>query len=115
MKLYRHGPAKGMAIHPQPGEKLCTVCLESMPLELFYRDRGSPDGRTRFCKVCRMREKEEHCLDCPMPKENGKSRCERCRAKHNARGRIPMTQWRSYRRRRKAGFLASRATRETTR
>jgi len=32
--------------------KTCSVCHESKPLEDFYRQRNSPDGRNYTCKTC---------------------------------------------------------------
>lgn len=33
--------------------KICCLCKSEKPLEEFYRDQGSPDGRKRDCIECR--------------------------------------------------------------
>jgi hypothetical protein len=33
-------------------EKVCTKCLELKPIESFYRDRKTNDGRKYYCKDC---------------------------------------------------------------
>lgn len=38
-------------------DKWCNDCKKLMPLESFYKDKNSPDGKDYFCKSCRKRRK----------------------------------------------------------
>ncbi|MHC4749533.1 MAG: hypothetical protein ACYTFW_06615 [Planctomycetota bacterium] len=35
-------------------EKVCTGCKELKPLNAFYRNKGTHDGYTSECKICRL-------------------------------------------------------------
>ncbi len=39
------------------GEKWCNDCKSSLSLDLFYKDKGSPDGKDYYCKDCRKKRK----------------------------------------------------------
>ena len=58
-------------------EKACRKCLQVKPVEAFYENKYSPDGRYAFCKVCfdqfaeKLKEKElsaaplnKTCVEC---------------------------------------------------
>jgi hypothetical protein len=43
--------------------KTCTQCGETKPLEMFNRDRRSPDGRRAQCSVCSAAYQRQRMLE----------------------------------------------------
>ena len=39
--------------------KTCRICNETKPLDEFYRDRRSADGKDSYCKDCRKRRTKD--------------------------------------------------------
>jgi hypothetical protein len=60
--------------NPLPLEKLCKECKNTKPLEDFYRDKKTRDGRERMCKEC-----HNYRIKAPATKiEISEKKCTRC-------------------------------------
>ena len=58
--------------------KRCSRCEIILPLDRFYRNASSPDGRHSRCKECHQAKKYDACPICGARKWNRAERCQTC-------------------------------------
>lgn len=74
------------------GLKKCSCCITTMPLEEFYRDKSSKDGRGHRCKKCdrkrsseyQGKHREERLLYCKNWYKNNREKADALEKKHRS-------------------------------